>query len=46
MMEVNVAERLFRLGRLELWWIAFNKWEDFCPAGRKHLRGAWYWNAS
>jgi len=45
-MNVYVSEIRFRIYRLELWWVAFDKWVEFCPKGRKHLRNGWYWNAS
>jgi hypothetical protein len=41
-MYVKIAIRTFYIGRLEYWWVAFNKVE-FYPEGRKHLRGGWFW---
>jgi hypothetical protein len=37
-----VATCNFRIGRLEKWWLAFDKME-FAPEGRKHLFGFWFW---
>ena len=42
MKEYNVAQRLFYIWKLELWWIAFDS-VAFYPEDRKHLRGNWFW---
>jgi hypothetical protein len=42
MKNYNVAQRLFYVWKLELWWIAFNNVE-FYPENRKHLKGNWFW---
>ncbi len=37
-----VAERKFYIGRLELWWIAFDS-PQFYPEGRVQIYKNWFW---
>ena len=43
-MMINVATRLFRIWRLEKWYVHFDL-EQFRPKGRLHLGGSWYWKS-
>jgi hypothetical protein len=38
----TVAERVFYIWRLEVWWVAFNDVEYY-PEDRRHLGGRWFW---
>lgn len=41
-MNVNVAQRIFFIWKLELWWVAFDS-PQFYPENRVHLGRNWFW---
>jgi hypothetical protein len=39
---VTVNKRVFRIWKLEKWWVAFDS-PEFEPEGRSKIGGSWYW---